>query len=99
MADTFEPLLGRRFGDLGIEARSMHKCQGTSQLLPLPGQSFSRTYRLETSGAPKDMFEGIDTSIGGLERFVGADRVPAPLAAGLRQIADAVKSAERCGGR
>jgi LmbE family N-acetylglucosaminyl deacetylase len=97
--DVFDPLLGRRFGELGIEARSMHKCQGTSQLLPLPGQSFSRTYRLEASGIPfsggsTDMFEGVDTSIAGLARFAGGDRAPAPLVAGLRQIAEAVASAE-----
>ena len=33
----FDPLLGRTYAELGTEARSMHKCQGTSQLLPLPG--------------------------------------------------------------
>ena len=45
----FDAVLGRTYGDLGIEARSMHKCQGTSQLLPLPGQTFNRTYRLRDS--------------------------------------------------
>ncbi|PYR88581.1 MAG: hypothetical protein DMF84_27700 [Acidobacteria bacterium] len=29
----FDPLLGRTYAELGLEARSMHKCQGTSQLL------------------------------------------------------------------
>ena len=98
--DTFDPLLGRRFGDLGIEARSMHKCQGTSQLLPLPGESFSRTYRLEASLIPfatgsQDMFEGIDTSIAGLARFAGGPAAPATLVAALRQIAHGVESAGR----
>ena len=98
--DAFDPVLGRRFGELGIEARSMHKCQGTSQLLPLPGQSFSRTYRLEVSqipftGASTDMFEGIDTSIAGLARFAGGAAAPAPLVTGLRQITDGVQSAQR----
>ena len=45
----FDPVLGRTYSELGIEARSMHKCQGTSQLLPLPGQSFNRTYRIRDS--------------------------------------------------
>jgi LmbE family N-acetylglucosaminyl deacetylase len=98
--DSFDAVLGRRFGELGIEARSMHKCQGTSQLLPLPGQSFARTYRLEASqlafsGASKDLFEGIDTSIAGLARFAGGAAAPAPLVTGLRQIADGIQSAER----
>ncbi len=34
---AFDPLLGRTYSEIGLEARSMHKCQGTSQLLLLPG--------------------------------------------------------------
>src|SRR6185369_7315309 len=34
----FDAVLGRTYAELGLEARSMHKCQGTSQLLLLPGQ-------------------------------------------------------------
>jgi LmbE family N-acetylglucosaminyl deacetylase len=97
--NSFEPLLGRGYNDLGIEARSMHKCQGTSQLLPLPGQSFSRVYRLEQSrvpfaGAPNDLFAGIDTSLQGLARFAGA-QPSAALVDALGTIANAVVSAER----
>jgi LmbE family N-acetylglucosaminyl deacetylase len=40
----FDPLLGRTYSELGLEARSMHKCQGMSQLLLLPGASGGRTY-------------------------------------------------------
>ena len=68
----FDPALGRTYAELGLEARSMHKCQGTSQLLLLPGQSQNRTYRLQDIAwsdrqgvAPKDLFDGIDTSIAG----------------------------------
>src|SRR4051794_8281666 len=43
----FDPVLGRTYSELGLEARSMHKCQGTSQLLLLPGASFTRVYRLK----------------------------------------------------
>jgi LmbE family N-acetylglucosaminyl deacetylase len=32
----FDPVLGRTYEEIGGEARSMHKCQGMSQLLPLP---------------------------------------------------------------
>jgi len=84
----FDPVLGRTYSDLGIEARSMHKCQGTSQLLPLPGQSFNRTYRIRDSAsgpvdvAPPSLFDGIDTSLHGLERFAG-ERAPQALASGI----------------
>ena len=56
----FDPLLGRTFDEIGAEARSMHKCQGMSQLLPLPapvaggggfgpGPGGVRNYRLRDS--------------------------------------------------
>ncbi len=97
---VFDPLLGRTFGELGIEARSMHKCQGTSQLLPLPGTSSPRTYLLQDSAigqpgiAPKSFFEGIDTSLAALTAFAGGSP-PAALSAGVERIADAVDAAER----
>ncbi len=34
--DSFDPVLGRTYNEIAGEARSMHKCQGMSQLLPLP---------------------------------------------------------------
>jgi len=34
--DVWDPVLGRTYNELAGEARSMHKCQGMSQLLPLP---------------------------------------------------------------
>ena len=33
----YDQLLGRTYAEIGAEARSMHKCQGTAQLLALPG--------------------------------------------------------------
>jgi LmbE family N-acetylglucosaminyl deacetylase len=96
----FDPLLGRTYAELGLEARSMHKCQGTSQLLSLPGQSANRTYRLRDSLldkpgiAPKTMFDGIDTSIMGLARFMG-DHPPAALTRRLQAIAQAVADAQQ----
>ncbi len=96
----FDPVLGRTYSELGLEARSMHKCQGTSQLLMLPGGSFSRIYRLkdttigEQAVAPKDMFEGIDTSIRGLAAFAG-DTPPAALVASLQTIAASAEMASQ----
>ncbi len=34
--DVFDRVLGRTYNEIAGEARSMHKCQGMSQLLPLP---------------------------------------------------------------
>jgi len=91
----FDPLIGRTYAELGTEARSMHKCQGTSQLLPLPGTGFARIYKLlddgglQTSGPLKTMFDGIDTSLVGLAAFAGTD---GSIAASLRAVSDAAEA-------
>src|SRR4051812_7145699 len=96
----FDPLLGRTYAELGLEARSMHKCQGTSQLLLLPGASPARTYRLKDSVigeagiAPRDMFDGIDTTLAGLARYAGP-QPPAGLVDALRAIAANVEQAKQ----
>jgi LmbE family N-acetylglucosaminyl deacetylase len=95
----FDPVLGRTYAELGLEARSMHKCQGTSQLLLLPGQSQNRTYRLQdaVSGdrgvAPDTLFDGIDTTLPGLVRFAPA--ITASLRPALQGIAAHVVAATR----
>jgi LmbE family N-acetylglucosaminyl deacetylase len=95
----FDPVLGRTYAELGLEARSMHKCQGTSQLLLLPGEARNRTYRLQDSKldpkgtAPAHLFDGIDTSILGLVRFTGSR--PPELLTPLQTIADAVTAARK----
>jgi len=96
----FDPVLGRTYDELGLEARSMHKCQGTSQLLLLPGQPQSRTYKLWDSTldkegvAPKQLYEGIDVSLHGLLRVHGPNP-PSGLAPALDAIAGHVAEARR----
>ena len=97
--DAYDPLLGKTYVEIGTEARSMHKCQGMAQLLALPSP-FTTTYQLaETtlSGPRKDetsLFDGIDTTIAGLIRFVGA-RPPRTLSDGLTTISAAVLTAQK----
>ena len=102
--DTYDPLLGRTCNEIAGEARSMHKCQGMSQLLPLPGVSEGfgsgpRGYRLRdtvlaggVNRADPEMFDGVDTSLAGLAGYAGA-QPPAALTAGLTRIASAVADA------
>ena len=87
----FDPLLGRTFAEIGSEARSMHKCQGTSPLVVLPGPASAR-YRLAESVIPgsaegfeRSLFDGVDTSIEGLARF-GGPQPPPMLEAGLAAL-------------
>jgi LmbE family N-acetylglucosaminyl deacetylase len=102
--DAYDPVLGRTCSEIAGEARSMHKCQGMSQLLPLPGvaEGFGggiRNYRLLDTVLPggvsrpdPEMFDGVDTTLVGLARYAGATP-PAPLAEALTRIADAVNEA------
>jgi len=73
--DNYDQLLGRTYNEIGIHARSMHKCQGMSQLIPLLGPNVAQ-YRLAESSIPGytgvnevSLFDGIDTSIKGLINF------------------------------
>ncbi len=103
--ETYDPLLGRTCNEIAGEARSMHKCQGMSQLLPLPGVSEGfgpagpRGYRLRdtvlTGGVNRpdpEMFDGVDTTLAGLASYAGATP-PAALTAGLTRITTAVTAA------
>lgn len=97
----FDPLIGRTYAELGTAARSMHKCQGTSQLLPLPGSRSRRVYRLlDDTGAPVQrplatMFDGIDTTIEGLSRYAGGDEV---IEAALSDVSRAAAAGELTAG-
>ncbi|HJU44634.1 MAG TPA: PIG-L family deacetylase [Vicinamibacterales bacterium] len=85
--DVFDSVLGRTYNEIAGEARSMHKCQGMSQLLPLPvntgggpmGPGGVRAYRLRDTvleggvgRAEKEIFDGVDTSLRSLTRFAPA---------------------------
>ena len=104
--ETYDPMIGRTCNEVAGEARSMHKCQGMSQLLPLPGVSEGfgppggpRGYRLRdtvlaggVNRPDPEMFDGVNTSLAGLAGYAGAS-VPAGLTAGLSRIGSAVSDA------
>ena len=88
----FDPLLGRTYAEIGSEARGMHKCQGMSPLVMLPGPASVR-FRLDRTVIPgqaerveRSLFDGVDTSIEGLARHAGPEP-PAGLAEGLAALA------------
>ena len=102
----YDPMLGRTYNELAGEARSMHKCQGMSQLLPLPGDTGFmaggiRAYRLHDTvladgvdRGEKDPFDGVDVSLGSLAGYAGANP-PAALTSALSTIAGHVQRARR----
>jgi LmbE family N-acetylglucosaminyl deacetylase len=105
--EAYDPLLGRTYAEIGGEARSMHKCQGMSQLLPLPaagdqtGFGGPRGYRLHdtvleggVTRTETHPFDGVDTSLKALAAFAGAMPPPA-LTAGIDRIQAAVAEARK----
>jgi LmbE family N-acetylglucosaminyl deacetylase len=98
---TYDPLLGRTYAEIGAEARSMHKCQGMSQLLPLPGASRALRYVLhdtvlpgQREAAERFVTDGIDATLPALARFAG-DQPPAALTTALDRLAATVDAARR----
>jgi LmbE family N-acetylglucosaminyl deacetylase len=76
--ETYDPLLGRTYAEMGSEARAMHKCQGFGQLLALPTGSATARYELidttleaQRSAAERSIFDGIDLSLKSLGAFAG----------------------------
>src|SRR5580700_7211189 len=104
----YDSLLGRTYAEIGSDARSSHKCQGTNGLPPLPGVANGRGggggrggYQLVESTIPgligKDetsLFEGIDFRLTALAQYAGSNP-PAELTAALATIADAAAQAEK----
>ena len=105
----FDPVLGRTYEEIGAESRSMHKCQGMSQLLPLPapiqggggfgpGPGGVRAYRLRDSvldgGVNRPEREIFDGVDTSLRSLLAfAPNAPAELGAGLDRISAAVAEA------
>ena len=97
----YDPLLGTTYAEIGSRARSMHKCQGMSQLIALPAGAVGAQYRLadttipgQTSAGETSLFDGVDTSIEGLARFAGADP-PAGLTRALSALGAHAREALR----
>ena len=104
-----DSLLGRTYSEVGTDARSSHKCQGTNGLPALPGAANGRGgggggrggYLLSETTIPGQMgkdetslFEGIDFRLVALAQYAGANP-PAELTAGLAGIADAAAQAQK----
>jgi LmbE family N-acetylglucosaminyl deacetylase len=98
---AYDELLGRTYAEIGSDAHSNHKCQGTTGLPGIPGvQTGGRggfagaAYRLVDTTIPGEMekdetslFDGIDTRLAGIAQYAGPNP-PAPLTAGLAAIAE-----------
>ena len=108
--NVYDELLGRTYADIGTDARSNHKCQGTGSGLPaLPGipggrggfAGFAISYQLMDSTIPGEMekdetslFDGVDVSLAGVAQYAGA-QPPAALTMGLGAVVDRAVAAQK----
>ena len=106
---AYDSLLGRTYTEIGADAHSYHKCQGTTGLPALPGFASGRggggggaaVYQLMDSKIPGEMekdetslFDGIDTRLTAIARFAGATP-PAALTDALAAIAADAQRAQQ----
>src|SRR5438874_850879 len=105
---AYDELLGRTYAEIGADAHSNHKCQGTGGLPALPGFGGGRgfgggtpSYQLVDSTIPGQMqkdeaglFDAIDTSLAGIVQFAGANP-PESLRSAVAAIVDQAERAKR----
>jgi LmbE family N-acetylglucosaminyl deacetylase len=102
----YDPLLGRTYAEIGSDARSNHKCQGSGGLPALPGFAGGRGggrgggYALVDSTIPGQMekdetslFDGVDTSLTALAQYAGPNP-PQALTTGLAAILNEARRAQ-----
>jgi hypothetical protein len=104
---VYDTLLGRTYAEIGADAHSWHKCQGTNGLPTLPGfqggggGGMGGTYQLiDTKIAAQvgkdetSLFDGIDTSLVSIAQYAGANP-PDALKSGLTAISEQAVRAQR----
>jgi LmbE family N-acetylglucosaminyl deacetylase len=105
--NVYDSLLGRTYAEIGADARSNHKCQGTGGVPTLPGFNNNGRggpgggggYQLIDSSIPgqKDktessLFDGVDTRLEALAQYAGPNP-PAALTSALDAIGTDAKLA------
>ena len=103
---VYDSLLCRTYSEIGTDARSSHKCQGTNGLPQLPGATGGRGgggrgYQLTETTIPgqldrteTSLLDGIDFSLAALAQYAGPNP-PADLKSGLAAISDAATQAQK----
>ena len=95
-AGVEDPLLGRSYFEIGMQARSLHRCQGMAQVVPVTTQNTSYWNLVDStilaSPNESDFFDGIDTSLRGIESYVGQAEDSVPF---LRQALEEIQNQAR----
>jgi LmbE family N-acetylglucosaminyl deacetylase len=82
---VYDPVFGLTWQQVGSRERSLHRCQGVSQILADPGPAEAVYYLVDSeprvSGPEVDVLDGIDTTLRGLAALApGSPSLVSPLA-------------------
>ena len=107
---AYDALLGRTYAEIGSDAHSSHKCQGTGGLPGIPGLTQGgrggggpggAAYQLMDSTIPGAMdkdetsfFDGVDITLAGIAQYAGPNP-PAALKTGLAAIVEQAQRAQK----
>jgi LmbE family N-acetylglucosaminyl deacetylase len=98
--NTYDPVLGLTYDEIGSQARTMHKCQNVSQLPALPSGGGGRGYHLQDTApdfphvsTESSILDGIDIRLTALADYAKPNS-PAGLTTSLRTITKDVGDAE-----
>jgi LmbE family N-acetylglucosaminyl deacetylase len=83
---VYDALLGMSWQELGSIARTLHRCQGASQLKADPGPAEGLYYLVDSAPAvtrnESDVLDGVDVSLPALRRFVSGQEARVPFLEG-----------------
>jgi LmbE family N-acetylglucosaminyl deacetylase len=82
---AYDPVFGWTWRQVGSRERSLHRCQGVSQILADPGPAEAVYYLVDSEphvpGPETDILDGIDTTLRGIAALApGSSSLVAPLA-------------------
>lgn len=93
----FDPLFGKTYAQVGFEARSLHRCQGMPQIVPLPGP-FASYWKLvdaavEVEPDESDLFDGVETGLAAIEKHAEPPSAAPFLHEGLIRLQEQIEAA------
>ena len=87
----YDPLLGRSYFEIAMEARSQHKSQEQG-VLELRGDQFSNLNLVDSEKRETSIFEGLDLSIQGVGKVAGPESPRVPWLGTLQREVEAARN-------
>ena len=101
---NYDPILGRSYHQMGIEARANHLCQQMNQIHALPGERIGKWVPedsvdsiIGTSGPEDDLFDRVPMGFDRLKMFLAGEtpQAAAPLQSGLDELQAQIDAANQ----